>query len=66
MKLYISRSIAGIFSVAMAMGAATGTSLAQESSNQVAVSTAWSVFEEKSPRECWAVAAPSKSGRFSP
>jgi hypothetical protein len=49
--------------IARALGAAalivTGTAaLAQESTNRVAANTDWSVFEEQSPRECWAVSAP--------
>lgn len=31
------------------------TAMAQESSNQVAAKTDWSVFVESSPKECWAV-----------
>jgi hypothetical protein len=33
---------------------------AQESTNRVAVETAWSVFVDGTPRECWAVSAPSE------
>ena len=45
---------AGLFgAVALAMaGTVAG---AQESTNQVAAKTDWSVFEETNPRECWAV-----------
>ncbi len=57
MKSFIVRSFAG----ALVACAATGAAMAQQSNNQVAVSTAWSVFEEKSPRECWAVSAPTKT-----
>lgn len=32
-----------------------------ESTNQVAAKTAWSVFEEQTPRECWAVSAPTET-----
>ena len=40
----------------------TGTSaVAQESTNRVAVETAWSVFVDGTPRECWAVSAPSET-----
>ena len=49
-----------IFAAVIAL-TATG-SLAQEvSTNQVAVETAWSVFEEQDPRECWAVSAPTET-----
>lgn len=48
--------------------AATGVWAQEESTNQVAAKTAWSVFEDKDPRECWAVSSPtetvnSKDGR---
>lgn len=50
--------------------AATGTNAQtqEESTNQVATETAWSVFEDSDPRECWAVSSPtetvnSKDGR---
>ncbi|WP_299847670.1 invasion associated locus B family protein [uncultured Roseovarius sp.] len=33
----------------------------EESTNQVAAKTAWSVFEDKDPRECWAVSAPTET-----
>jgi len=34
---------------------------AQESTNRVAVETAWSVFVDGTPRECWAVSAPAET-----
>ena len=34
---------------------------AQESSNKVATKQAWVVFEEPSPKECWATSAPVES-----
>lgn len=34
---------------------------AQESDNRVAVETAWSVFVDGDPRECWAVSAPAET-----
>lgn len=37
------------------------TGFAQESTNRVAVETAWSVFVDGTPRECWAVSAPSET-----
>ncbi len=33
----------------------------EESTNQVAAKTAWSVFEDSDPRECWAVSAPTET-----
>ncbi len=48
------RFLGGLAGAALALVATTG--LAQQSSeNQVAAKTDWSVFEEKEPRECWAV-----------
>ena len=34
---------------------------AQQSTNQVAAITDWSVFEEASPKECWSVSAPKET-----
>lgn len=34
---------------------------AQESTNRVAVKTAWSVFVDGNPRECWVVSAPTET-----
>mgnify|MGYP001578334108 CR=1 FL=1 len=48
--------IAGFAVTLMAQGAG-----AQESSNQVAAITDWSVFEEASPKECWSVSAPKET-----
>ena len=48
----------------IAAGALTlaSTAAAQdESTNQVATKTAWSVFEDQDPRECWAVSAPTET-----
>ncbi|QYX58493.1 invasion associated locus B family protein [Roseovarius sp. SCSIO 43702] len=33
----------------------------QESTNQVAANTAWSVFKDDDPKECWAVSAPTET-----
>ena len=41
--------------------AATGVGAQEESTNQVAAKTAWSVFEDSDPRECWAVSAPTET-----
>ncbi|GAA6208880.1 invasion associated locus B family protein [Cognatishimia sp. WU-CL00825] len=49
MRTYALGALAGAFSLVGAVA------LAQESTNQVAAKTDWSVFEEQSPRECWAV-----------
>jgi hypothetical protein len=39
---------------------ASFASAQEESTNQVAAKTAWSVFEDSDPRECWAVSSPTK------
>ncbi|WP_371228388.1 invasion associated locus B family protein [Roseovarius sp. 2305UL8-3] len=41
--------------------AATGAAAQEESTNQVAAKTAWSVFEDQNPRECWAVSSPTET-----
>ena len=56
----VSRIVRGIGCVSIAL-AATGAWAQEESTNQVAAKTAWSVFEDKDPRECWAVSAPTET-----
>ncbi len=63
----VSRILRGLGCAAIAFCASAAWAQ-QESTNQVAAKTAWSVFEDKNPRECWAVSAPtetvnSKDGR---
>ncbi|SLN20555.1 hypothetical protein PEL8287_00852 [Roseovarius litorisediminis] len=63
----VSRFARGIAAGLLAL-AASGVWAQEESTNQVAAKTAWSVFEDKDPRECWAVSSPtetvnSKDGR---
>ena len=41
------------------MGAATVAAAQSESTNRVAVETAWSVFVEDDPKECWSVSSPT-------
>lgn len=55
-----SRLAAG-FALALAGAAATGVAAQEVSTNQVASDTAWSVFEDTDPRECWAVSAPTET-----
>ena len=60
MNSLIARTLGG---ATLALIAATGA-LAQDSTNQVAVMTDWSVFTEPAtgaPKECWAVTAPKAS-----
>ncbi|MDZ4095354.1 MAG: hypothetical protein U1D35_10670, partial [Paracoccaceae bacterium] len=56
MTSIMGRSIAG----AMIAFSATGV-FAQESTNQVAVKTDWSVFTEANPKECWGVSSPKET-----
>lgn len=45
---------------ALALAMSTGAAMAQdESTNRVAVETAWSVFVEDDPKECWSVSSPT-------
>ena len=53
--------LAGGFAVALASLAASPLAAQQTSTNQVAAKTDWSVFEDKNPRECWAVSAPKET-----
>jgi invasion protein IalB len=53
---------------AMIFAGTTGAYAQQTSTNQVATKTAWAVFEDANPKECWAVSSPketvnSKDGR---
>jgi len=50
----------GIAGALMAM-VASGASAQDESTNQVAAKTAWSVFEDSDPKECWAVSSPTET-----
>jgi len=40
---------------------ASGATAQEESTNQVAAKTAWSVFEDADPKECWAVSSPTET-----
>ena len=53
---------AWIGSAAMALALVSGAAFAQdESTNRVAVETAWSVFVEEDPKECWSVSSPTNT-----
>ncbi|PIE14196.1 MAG: hypothetical protein CSA70_02865 [Rhodobacterales bacterium] len=56
----VSRFAHAIAGAALAL-VATGAEAQQTSTNQVGAKTDWSVFEEKSPRECWAVSSPKET-----
>lgn len=47
--------------VAGALTLATMPSFAQESTNNVATTTDWSVFAESEPKQCWGVSAPKET-----
>ncbi len=49
-------AIGAIFAAGLALPA-----LAQDSDNQVAVKTDWSVFAEENPKECWGVSPPKET-----
>ena len=53
--------IATWFTAGLIAFAADGAPAQEESANQVATETAWSVFEDSDPRECWAVSAPTET-----
>lgn len=61
MVLRFAQGLAGIALAIAATAAATGAHAQQTSTNQVAAKTDWSVFEDKNPRECWAVSSPKES-----
>ncbi len=56
----VSRLLRGMGCAVLAL-VATDVWAQEESTNQVAAKTAWSVFEDKDPRECWAVSAPTET-----
>ncbi|WP_420861632.1 invasion associated locus B family protein [Algirhabdus cladophorae] len=56
----ISNVLRGIAASVAVVVAAQGAS-AQQSTNQVAAITDWSVFEEANPKECWSVSAPKET-----
>lgn len=56
MKSLLGRALIG---AAFAMAATVAG--AQESTNQVAVKTDWSVFTEENPKECWGVSKPKET-----
>lgn len=55
----MNRMVSAACTAALVMAA--GIAQAQESDNQVAVKTDWSVFAEDNPKECWAVSVPKES-----
>lgn len=47
--------------LAVAVSTLSAPAHAQDTTNRVAAQNDWSVFVEKSPKECWSVSAPKKS-----
>ena len=60
MKFFRGRVLNCVIAIVALSGAAT-VATAQESTNQVAVKTDWSVFTEESPKECWGVSSPKET-----
>lgn len=58
---FFSGGALGRLVIAAALSCASTLTYAQESTNQVAVETDWSVFTEESPKECWGVSAPKET-----
>lgn len=55
-------SLALRMTLAATLALAAGTTSAQEQSdNRVAANTAWSVFVEENPKECWSVSSPTET-----
>lgn len=55
----IRNTIIGLTGAIMMLG--TAPVIAQESDNQVAQRTDWSVFVEEDPKECWSVSSPKET-----
>lgn len=53
------KALLGSLTGLMMFGATTIASAQDESTNRVAVETAWSVFVEDDPKECWSVSSPT-------
>ena len=60
MTSWMTRVASAAMISVIGMGAGS-MSLAQESTNRVATMTDWSVFAEKSPKECWGVSSPKET-----
>lgn len=60
MTSWMTRAASAAMISVMAMGAGSA-GFAQESTNRVATMTDWSVFAEKSPKECWGVSSPKET-----
>lgn len=61
MVLQAQNRVGMVTGVAIALGLAGSAAIAQDSTNRVAANTAWSVFVEATPKECWAVSAPRET-----
>lgn len=61
MAPHLTRGALGAAVTAFSLIASGPASAQSESTNQVAANTAWSVFTEDSPKECWTVSAPTET-----
>lgn len=61
MTSWMTRAMAGAAFAIAATGLTVAGAAAQESTNQVAVKTDWSVFTEENPKECWGVSSPKET-----
>jgi hypothetical protein len=59
--IYRFRRATLVAALGLGLMAAAPAAMAQDSTNQVAVKTDWSVFTEESPKECWGVSAPRET-----
>lgn len=62
MTSHFARLGAGLaFALAASASTVTGAMAQAESTNRVAVETAWAVFVEDDPKECWSVSSPKQT-----
>lgn len=57
----VSRILRGAAILVVSLGASGAAAQDASSTNQVAAKTAWSVFVDSDPKECWAVSAPTET-----
>lgn len=62
MMTWITPAARALALAGLALGSlATGALAQAQSTNRVAANTAWSVFVDDNPKECWAVSAPTET-----
>lgn len=57
----ISKLARNVAVAAVIVAGASSANAQQTSTNQVATKTAWAVFEDSNPKECWAVSSPKET-----